>query len=162
MKKKIPYILLVLALIVAAAIVIKGINDKKDRKEEYSGYAESIAEKGQTDADTEKIYEYYQTDPKTGLAVIYTFRVDAEKDGVRSGRITIDGAGKSIDILCAVKTEDSVTSFLFASYLDGSESAGDFSSGDVLVKLHTTDKDTVAEFAELDKIFPGEELVRNF
>ena len=161
MKKKTPYILLIPAIVVLAAIIITGINKKREEKAENIEYAEkavfgeNLAESG----DVIK-YEYYQTDPDSGLAVIYTFTVYPKKNGVCSGNITIQGAGNDLSLRCAVKIENQVTSFLFAGYENGDD--GEFKVGDELVKLHKAEKDLFAEFLNLKKIFPGEDIARNY
>lgn len=163
MKNKVLLIFLIIVLAAAAIIVIKGIADKKERQKQDIIHAESIIA-GDTEADdtVNGIYEYYQTNPETGLAVIYTFSVSTDEHGKGSGKITIDNGGKICTISCAVKKENDSTVFLFAEYEDASESMGEFEVGDVLVRLHSREKALVPKWAELKSLYPGEEIVRNY
>lgn len=161
MKNKLPYIFLVLAVIICASIVIKGINDKKASHEENANYAQSIKNDTES-AKTEQIYEYYQTNPENGLAVIYTFRINGGENEKRSGSITVDGAGKTVNITCAVKHEGNTMTFLFADYAEGSDITEKFSMGDELLRLHKKEKETVPEFIKLSKVYPEASIIRNY
>lgn len=161
MKNKIPYILLAVAILIGAAIIVKGTNAKKAEKQQNTEYAQSIKD-SDTKPDTERLYEFYQTDPESGLAVIYTFRISPEEDGKRSGSITVDGAGKNVMINCAVRREDLTDTFLFSYYGENSDSMGEFGTGDELVRIHKKEKATVPEFIKLPKVYDGEEMVRNY
>ncbi len=163
MKNKLPLIFLMIVLVAAAIVVIKGTADKNERQKQDVIYAESIiAGDTKTDGTVQDIYEYYQTDPENGLAIIYIFSVSTDEHGKGSGKITIDNGGKTSTISCAVKKEDDSTVFLFAEYEDKSESMGKFNVGDVLVRLHSKEKALVPEWVELQSFYPNEEVIRNY
>ncbi len=156
MMKKIPYILLFAVLILSLAIVIKGISSKRQEKEENIENARKTAVENSI-VSTEKLYEFYQTNPENGLAVIYKFET-----GNGNGRITVENGGETVSILCAVKEDKNVSEFIFVAYEESSKLAGDFSVGDVLVRLHKKEKAIVPEWVAMECLFPGEEVVRNY
>ena len=163
MKKKLPYIIFAAALIVAAAIVIKGIKDKKDTENRYIEYAKNVDAAVTTEtSEDSQIYEYIQTNPENGLAVIYTFKVFGEKDGVQSGLITIDGHGIYMNISCAVTEEADSTVFIFSKILEDSKNSIDANQGDILVKLHKKDGRVIPEWIKLQPVIEGEQVISNF
>ena len=94
--------------------------------------------------------------------MIYTFESSIGKDGKGNGTITVDNAGSITRILCAVKKDGDAIAFIFAGYDSSDNNIGDFKKGDTLVKLHKKEKGIVPEWAELQSLYPGEEVIRNY
>ncbi len=163
MKNKTMLIFFAVVLVIAMAIVIKGTMDKKEQKDRDILHAKNVASGESTkEAATEEKYEFYQTDPDTGLAVIYTFEASLGNDGKGSGSITLDNREDITKISCAVKKENDSIVFVFAKYDENDTKYGNFSLGDILVKLHKNEKGIAAEWVSLKSLYPGEEVVRNY
>lgn len=163
MKNKTMLIFFVAVLIVAMGIIIKGTMDKSKQKEQDIIHAEDVASGNSTVSDgTKTKYEFYQTNPETNLAVIYTFESNLGNDGKGSGTIIVDNAGSITRILCAVKKDGDAIAFIFAGYDSNDNDIGDFKKGDTLVKLHKKEKGIVPEWSELQSLYPGEEVIRNY
>lgn len=163
-KRYLPYIIFAAVLIIAAAIVINGINAKNTEKQQKREYVESISTEDmkKRSAGSEMIYEFIQTDPESGLAIIYTFSIFKTEDGKLAGNILIDASDKSYDISCGVMQDGNIDVFLFSDYIGDSEKIKDAVPGAELAKLHGKDGRIVPELILLPNLLPGEDLAPNF
>lgn len=163
MKNKTMLIFFVVVIVIAMAIVIKGTTDRKERKEQDIRHAESVVSGVDTEENAKEAkYEFYQTDPDTGLTAIYTLETSVGTNCKGSGSITVDNCGEVTKISCAVKKENESTVFIFARYEENNTEAENFKIGDILLKLHSKEKGHVIEWVSLTSIYPGEEIIRNY
>ena len=164
MKTKLPVIVLLALLVIATAIVIKNNNDKKAVEREYAEYARLAASEENTDeSDAEKVkYEFVQTDPESGLAIIYTFEINSTSGESRRGSITVDGSGRYLNVVCAVAADEDADVFIFSSEISDEKGLLDAESGDVLVKIHHKDGRLIPEWLGLENMIPGEDVVENY
>ena len=165
MKKKIPLIAIIVALAICIFVVTKSITDKKSKENEYKELAQNVSQSANSETiskDCEKAFEFLQMSPKSGLAVIYNFKIYPEKDGVKSGSITIDGNGVFSEIACAVIAEGDADVFIFSKYLTDEKAGTALSAGDLAVKIHTKDGRVIPEWLGLQPMFDGEDIMPNF
>ena len=163
MRKKLPYIILAVALVVSMVIVIKGIASKKATESQYREYADKVDTSATDQAlKSSDSFEYIQTNPESGLAIIYTFKISEENDSVTSGLITIDGDGSYMNISCAVTEEADSTVFIFSKLHKDSRDSIDAKPGDVLVRLHKKDGRVIPEWVKLQPVIKGEPVIANF
>ena len=165
MKKKLPVIILLIILAVCIFIVTKAARDKKVKELEYKELAQKVSQSTSpemTSGDSDAAFEFIQTNPENGLAVIYSFNIYPENDGVRSGKITIDGNGVLCEISCAVTKQGDADTFIFGKYLTDDTAGTSLFAGDILVKLHAKDGRIIPEWCELSPIFKGEDVMPNF
>ena len=160
MKKKLPIIAIIAALAVCIFIVTSELGDKKEKAKQYESLAASVSDEALPEA-MGKTYEFIQTNPESGLAVIYTFEISETDDGTRIGRIIADSSAESYEIICAVLREEDAEVFIFGRYAEGELSGADFSAGDVLARLHFKEGRIIPEWVGLRDVTSGE-VVANF
>ena len=160
-KKIIPVATVIILVLAIAVTAVKIYTGKKAKKTEYREYAQSVTGIPQKDGKSEHTYEFLQTDPDSGLAVIYTFEIAGDENGISGGRMIVDGKGTYIDFLCAVAREDDADVFIFSSVADGSD-AYDAQQGDILAKLHKKDGKVFVEWVTFKSMVPGAETFANY
>lgn len=164
MKKYLPVIAIALVIVAAMAVVIKNISDEKNREKEYISHVQSILDNTDFSAEAVPVkkYQFTQMDPETGLYSIYDFIIFKNEKDELAGTIHIENADTRISLACGVITEGDADTFLFGRYLGNVNTPEDLAVGDVLIRLHSKDGNIVPEFVKLNKLYPGEDIVRSY